>query len=157
MISDSGCRSCPGVLYEIEGYNGWGYRLYHPEIKSPYLWAASNQYISGKYVKDGTWSSAAVSAQCSTAVGLRRLAEVGEMDAPSHVPDATLAAAMKANTAPLRYAPNKVTPGGAELQRFWNTFPEIFLKEDGKLGQRTSDAYKRVFGRYLLGDPRSGV
>ena len=30
--------SVPGILYGLEGYNGWGYRLYHPDVKSPYLW-----------------------------------------------------------------------------------------------------------------------
>ncbi len=97
----------PGMLYKLEGYNGWGYRLYHPEVKSPYLWSASNQYLSGKYVSDG------------------------------------------------RYAPNIVTPAGTELQKFLNQFPGVFLKEDGKLGRRTSEAYKRIFGRYLIGDPRA--
>jgi lysozyme family protein len=29
--------SLPDILYCLEGYNGWGYRLYHPEVKSPYL------------------------------------------------------------------------------------------------------------------------
>jgi len=25
------------VLYEMEGYNGWGYRLYHSHVLTPYL------------------------------------------------------------------------------------------------------------------------
>ena len=29
--------SLPRVLYELEGYNGWGYRLYHSHVLSPYL------------------------------------------------------------------------------------------------------------------------
>ena len=145
----------PGMLYKLEGYNGWGYRLYHPEVKSPYLWSASNQYLSGKYVSDGTWSDSAVSTQCGAAVLLRRLAEKGEMDAESHVPDVDLATAMNGRAALFRYAPNIVTPAGTELQKFLNQFPGVFLKEDGKLGRRTSEAYKRIFGRYLIGDPRA--
>jgi len=33
------------VLYYLEKYNGWGYRLYHAHVKSPYLWSYSNHYI----------------------------------------------------------------------------------------------------------------
>ena len=29
--------SLSGTLYALEGYNGWGYRRYHPEVFSPYL------------------------------------------------------------------------------------------------------------------------
>ena len=144
----------PGLLYCLERYNGWGYRLYHPEVKSPYLWSGSNQYVAGKYVKDGTWSATAVSAQCGAAVLLRRMAEKGAMESESHVPDEDLATAMKGKAALFRYSPKAVAAGGTDLQKFLNGFPGIFLKEDGKLGQRTSDAYKRIFGRYLLGDPR---
>lgn len=145
----------PGMLYCLEGYNGWGYRLAHPEVKSPYLWSGSNHYNSGKYVRDGTWSDTAVSAQVGAAVLLRRIAERGAMQSESHVPDPKLAAAMARSSALLKYAPTKVTPGGLELQKFLNQFPGIFLKEDGKLGDRTSEANYRIFGVYLSGDPRA--
>jgi lysozyme family protein len=69
--------SIPGMLYRLEGYNGFGYRLRHPEVLSPYLWSFSNHYISGKYVADGTFSPSAVSEQCGAAVLLRRMAETG--------------------------------------------------------------------------------
>ena len=49
------------VLYRLEAYNGWGYRRYHPDVLSPYLWSFSNHYKSGKYVADGRWSDIAVS------------------------------------------------------------------------------------------------
>ncbi|MBE0623313.1 MAG: hypothetical protein IH606_00750 [Burkholderiales bacterium] len=144
----------PGSLYRIEGYNGWGYRLYHPDVKSPYLWSGSNQYSAGKYVSDGTWSATASSAQCGAAVLMRRLAERGDVETESHVPNAALMDAMKAKSALLRYSPKTVTPGGEALQRFLNQFPGIFLKLDGKLGKRTSDACQHIFGNYLVGDPR---
>jgi lysozyme family protein len=63
--------SLPGILYKLEGYNGWGYRLYHPQVPSPYLWSFSNHYTQGKYVADGTWSDTAVSHQCGAAVILK--------------------------------------------------------------------------------------
>lgn len=144
----------PGILYQLEGYNGWGYRLYHPETKSPYLWSYSNVYQSGKYTADGTWSNSAVSNQCGAATLLRRLAEKGELDAQPHTPDVDLAKALNGRAALFRYSPSAVVPGGIELQRFLNQFPGIYLKEDGKLGKKTSAAYKKIFGRYLLGDAR---
>src|SRR5436190_22259234 len=36
--------SLAGTLYQLERYNGWGYRLYHPHVLSPYLWSGSNLY-----------------------------------------------------------------------------------------------------------------
>jgi lysozyme family protein len=149
--------SVPGILYCLEGYNGWGYRLWHPEVKSPYLWAGSNQYTSGKYVKDGTWSPSAVSAQCGAATLLRRLAENGELDAEPHVADDDPYSTFQKKAAFFSYSPGRTTPGGVELQHFLNGFPGVYLKEDGRLGDRTSDACRQVFGRYLSGDPRERI
>lgn len=55
--------SIAGLLYQLERFNGFGYRLYHPHVKSPYLWSFTNQYTRGKYVGDGRWSDIAVSEQ----------------------------------------------------------------------------------------------
>lgn len=51
-------------LYELERYNGFGYRLYHSTILSPYLWSFTTLYKSGKYYADSKWSDAVVSKQC---------------------------------------------------------------------------------------------
>jgi len=60
-IKDWGpARAC----YEIERYNGFGYRSYHPSVKSPYLWSFSNHYSAGKYIADGQFSPSAVDSQC---------------------------------------------------------------------------------------------
>lgn len=146
--------SVPGILYKWESYNGWGYRGYHPDVKTPYLWSYTNHYKSGKYVADGTWSQTTVSKQAGAAAILRRLAERGAVSATSFSNDAKLAAALQKSGGALRYKPSVVTPGGIELQQFPNRFPGIFLREDGKLGERTSDAYRQVFGHYLEGDSR---
>lgn len=137
--------SLVGTLYQMEAYNGWGYRLYHPHVLSPYLWSFSNHYVSGKYVKDGSWSNGAVSGQCGGAVLLRRMSERGEV---------ALAQA-GAPFARIRYAPNRVLPEVMELQRFLNTLPGIFVKVDGRAGPRTSEAFRKVTGRYLAGDPKA--
>ena len=61
------------IAYCLEGYNGWGYRKYHPEVHNPYLWSGSTHYVKGKYVKDAEWSADIVSAQVGAMPVLRRL------------------------------------------------------------------------------------
>lgn len=51
------------MCYELERFNGFGYRKYHPTVLSPYLWSGSTFYTQGKYVADGKWSSTAKSGQ----------------------------------------------------------------------------------------------
>ena len=148
--------SVPGILYKWESYNGWGYRAFHPEVLTPYLWSFTMHYTRGKYVADGTFSDSAVSKQTGAAAILRRLAEKGAMSAASEVNEPDLAEVVSRANGALRYKPNTVQPGGVELQQFLNRFPGIFLREDGKLGEKTSDAYKKVFGHFLAGDPREG-
>ncbi|MBN1577236.1 MAG: OmpA family protein [Chitinispirillaceae bacterium] len=67
--------SIEGVLFKLEGYNGWGYRLYHPDVLSAYLWSSSNHHTSGRYVADGKWSQTAISKRCGAAVILRRMVD----------------------------------------------------------------------------------
>jgi lysozyme family protein len=134
------------ILFELEGYNGWGYRKYHQHVKSPYLWSFSNQYTQGKYIADGTWSDTAVSRQCGAAVVIKRLEQRGEIN--------VLTGQIAAHVIPLRHA-NGVIDRGEDLQRFLNTFPGISLRVDGWPGDNSSDAVKQVFGFYLEGDPRS--
>ena len=146
--------SLAGTLYQLEGYNGWGYRLYHPHVKSPYLWSGSNLYTSGKYVADGTWSDTARSAQCGAAVLLRRMAEKGQIeftDQPSPPADTP---PLVVNFSIHKSADPKIVAQTETLQQWLNTFPGVFVKVDGIPGEKTSDAYQKVTGGYLPGDPR---
>lgn len=59
------------VLFRFEANNGFGYRKYR--INTPYLWAGSNLYTSGKFIIDGTFSKAAVSKQIGAALLLKSL------------------------------------------------------------------------------------
>jgi len=145
--------SVPGILFKWETYNGWGYRAHHPEVLSPYLWSYTTHYSRGKYVADGTFSASAVSKQTGAAALLRRLAEKGEMDAAPVVTEPDLPQRLGPAGA-VRYNPKVIQPGAIALQQFLNRFPGIALREDGKLGERSSDAYKRLFGHHLDGDPR---
>jgi lysozyme family protein len=79
--------SVPGTLYQLEGYNGWGYRLHHPHVQSPYLWSFSNHYKRGKYVADGRWSETAVSRQAGAAVLLRRMVDRGSIEWEDDTPN----------------------------------------------------------------------
>jgi lysozyme family protein len=74
--------SVEGTLFKLEVYNGWGYRKYHPEVLSPYLWSFSQHYTKGKYASDGKFDPNLVSGQCGAAVLLRRMAQKGVI-APS--------------------------------------------------------------------------
>jgi len=133
--------SLPRLLYELEGYNGWGYRLYHSHVLSPYLWSYSNHYTSGKYVADGTWSDTARSRQCGAVILIKRLEERGEITIT----------AVKEN---IFFYSDKVVPEAEKLQQFLNQFNGIALRVDGWPGKSTSNAVKELFGFYLKGDPR---
>ena len=63
--------SLPAILYRLEQYNGFGYRI--RGIASPYLWSFSDRYIRGKFVADGVFDPTAVSRQCGAAVILKQL------------------------------------------------------------------------------------
>lgn len=62
-------RTC----YELERYNGFGYRNNHPNVLSPYLWAGSNHYQVGKYVSDGKFDPSHVDTQLGVIPLLKRL------------------------------------------------------------------------------------
>lgn len=165
-LSGSTDWSLAGMLYQLERYNGWGYRLHHPHVLSPYLWSFSTHYQSGKYVADGRWSETAVSKQCGAAVLLRRLAEHGEssfngesgfldrVDARPAEEDAAASEPLVSRHA-MRRGRSTEAEKAEHLQRWLNTFAGIFLRVDGAPGDRTSDAYRRVTGHFLPGDPRA--
>jgi lysozyme family protein len=64
------------ICYELERYNGWGYRKFHPETLSPYLWSGTNHYSKGKYVADGKWSATAVSGQSGALAIIKQISEL---------------------------------------------------------------------------------
>jgi lysozyme family protein len=49
------------IAYMLEAYNGWGY--HYKRIPTPYLWSGTNNYVRGKYVRDGQFDPNAVSEQ----------------------------------------------------------------------------------------------
>lgn len=139
--------SIPGLLFQFERYNGFGYR---PRgINSPYLWSFSNHYVKGKFVQDGIYNENAVSKQTGAAVLLRRLSERqiavrGELDAISQI---------KLLGATVPFAPKKFNPKAEELQRLLNSVG-LQLRIDGFAGKMTSNAFFQLSGKFLKGDVR---
>ena len=152
--------SIPATLFKLERYNGFGYRLQHTGINTPYLWSFSNQYTKGKFVADHVFNKDAISKQCGAAVLLRRMAETGKIvfgtdgepllgGGDGGPPD------LSAFEPLVRFAPTVVNENARALQNALNKFPGIFLSVDGRAGEKTSDAFKRITGHFLLGDPRA--
>jgi lysozyme family protein len=71
------------VGFELERYNGFGYRNRHPHVKSPYLWSFTNIYTCGKFIGDRTWSETTVSKQCGALALLRFMIDSGLVTVPS--------------------------------------------------------------------------
>lgn len=146
--------SLAATLWRLERYNGFGYRRFHPDVLSPYLWSGSNHYRRGKYRSDGVWDGELVSTQIGGAVLLRRLAELGQIQLPT--PDGV----DDPDSQPLVVGFHEQRPRDADvrtrataLQHWLNTHPGIFLREDGWPGPATAAAYRRVIGHPLPGAP----
>lgn len=65
------------TLYEIERFNGFGYR--YRRSPSPYLWSFSDQYRGGKFVRDGVFDPKALSRQAGAATVLKVLIAGGDL------------------------------------------------------------------------------
>ena len=78
-----------GIAFVLERYNGFGYRLNHPQVKTPYLWSFTTIYTAGRYIADGQFSDTAVSKQCGGMALLRRMLDQGKISlaVPTPSPD----------------------------------------------------------------------
>lgn len=139
--------SVPGILFQLEGYNGFGYRV--KGIHSPYLWSFSNQYTRGKFTADGIYDPNAVSKQVGAAVLLRRLSE--KQIAISGTQDRITQ--IKQLGGQVAFDPNHYNALAEQLQQLLNA-AGLYLRVDGKAGKITSDAYHQVSGQYLKDDNR---
>lgn len=72
------------IAFLQETYNGFGYRA--RGVPSAYLWAGSNQYVKGKFIKDGVWDANHVDTQLGVMVVLKCILE---MDSSSIIIPAT--------------------------------------------------------------------
>ncbi|WP_257168565.1 hypothetical protein [Bradyrhizobium sp. SRS-191] len=66
--------SIGGALTLLEQYNGLGYA--RRGVPSPYVWAGTDQYRAGKYVRDGVYDPRAVDRQPGCAGLLKAMMEI---------------------------------------------------------------------------------
>jgi lysozyme family protein len=71
------------IAYQLEAYNGWGYRSRNTGVNTPYLWSATSNYQKGKFVRDGVFDASAVSGQIGAMALLRRLIDVVGINVPA--------------------------------------------------------------------------
>lgn len=140
--------SVPGTLYRLEKYNGFGYRKFHPDVLTPYLWSFSTQYTSGKYTADGHWDASAVSQQCGAAVILRRMAELGIIDSAQELP--AFAGGRILRETPTWSTARKSHETLRKVQVLLNSLPNIYVPQDGRLNTPTLNALHT-----LVSTPRS--
>lgn len=150
----------PTILFQFESYNGFGYRTQHPGVLSPYLWSFSSHYSKGKFIADRKFDPDAVSGQCGAAVLLRRMAETGVVRFDSDgIPRPDVSDTQPSELGALEplvtFSRTKKSEEAKMLQRSLNTFPGIFVRVDGNPGRRTSEAFCKVTGHFLKGDPRA--
>jgi len=62
------------IAYCSETFNGFGYQ--NKKGGNPYLWGGSDQYVKGKYVRDGVYSSSFVDPQLGVMPILKRIYEL---------------------------------------------------------------------------------
>lgn len=73
--------------YEGELFNGFGYRSHG--VHTPYLWAGTNNYTSGKYVADGRFDPNHVDTQIGIVPVARAMAQMdASLDLPGSPPPA---------------------------------------------------------------------
>jgi lysozyme family protein len=66
----------------LETYNGLGYRKYHPDVNTPYLFSFTSAYTCGKYAADGKWNANLKSSQVGAVAILKTFEERGLIDLP---------------------------------------------------------------------------
>lgn len=141
-------RAC----YEGEVFNGMGYRAHG--IHSPYLWAGTNNYTSGKYVADGVWSAAAIDSQLGIIPMMARMVALRPALAlPGAVPIAPDAPPIVPQPPPRGLGGTKEET--EQLQRDLNKLLGLTppLDDDGDYGRLTRDAVRQYeISRHLAVD-----
>lgn len=105
------------VAYCFELYNGFGYRQYHPEVHSAYLWSYSSLYNGGKYIADHVWSATAVSEQPGAMTLLKVMIEIDPAAVDLHQP--TVVAPWPKSAPPVATAPASKPVVAAQSKSVW--------------------------------------
>jgi lysozyme family protein len=107
--------SAGGTLTLLERYNGLGY--FSRGLPSPYLWAGTDQYAKGKYVRDGVFDAGAVDKQPGCAGLLMAL----QQDDPT----IRFAVASRSQIAPAVVATAAVAAGAAPVAASVLSWPPV--------------------------------
>ncbi len=141
--------SVAGTLFKLEAYNGFGYRLHHPEVKTPYLWSFTTHYTKGKYGADRVYDPTLVSRQAGVVALFRGLEEQGVELWPT--PSKSRGRALRAEgpAAPARAYPGRVIRRGDADRANVMAIQEALvakncgpLDPDGLFGGDTEDSVK---------------
>lgn len=100
------------IAYCLEGFNGYGYRAHG--VNSPYLWAGTNRYAKGKYIRDGVFDPNVIDVQLGSMAVLARLCALNA-DVNARVNGATAGVPKPPDIAPIpvpKLAPKPGTAGG---------------------------------------------
>lgn len=135
--------SIPSILYRLEAYNGFGYRKSTININTPYLWSGTNHYVKGKYVADGKYDAEAVSKQIGAVPILKRFLERKLISVDPMMEQMAV-----------KFAPGKKNEAGEKLQRMLNEVEGVSVGVDGFVGPQSAEAFYRVSGSFLEGDPK---
>ena len=93
--------SIGGLLTLLEQYNGLGY--FNRGLPSPYIWAGTDQYTKGKYIRDGVFDPNTVDKQLGCAgllIAMRALDPSIKLDAAAPLAPQVVASASITNPAP---------------------------------------------------------
>ncbi|QPF88074.1 hypothetical protein IC762_12375 [Bradyrhizobium genosp. L] len=108
--------SSGGALTMLEEYNGTGYAARGKP--SPYVWAGTDQYVSGKYVRDGVYDPNAVDQQPGCAAMLLAMRQL----------DPSVRFAGEANFPSPKPQP-PVVPPSPPKEGFFNALKSLFVKK----------------------------
>lgn len=122
--------SVGGILTLLELYNGAGYA--NRGVPSPYVWSGTDQYKSGKYVRDGVYDPNAVDSQLGCAGLLMSMAAI----------DRSITFAGVTIT-PARPAPTMSKPAPADLRR--SLPPSITNPSKGSVGAFIASILSAIF------------
>ena len=114
--------------------------------------------VGAAYNANAGWGKSKAEIERDTTGGFKKATnrvdafyELTKKAAGTSTPDVPIATS---TDIPIKFHKSNVVPFAKELQEFLNQFPKIKLKPDGKPGNNTSAAFKKVMGYYLIGDPR---
>lgn len=139
-------RAC----YEGELFNGFGYRAHG--VHSPYLWAGTNIYSSGKYISDGHYDAAAKDRQIGI---IPLMVAMIELD-----PSLSLINELPSISPPAPIPEPAFGLGVSDVKWLQDSLnqaiPEVHLLVDGNYGRRTKAAvvaFQKAHGLLVDGIP----